>query len=207
MAFIIGIAGGSGSGKSTLANNLAAAFDAQTVTVLRHDNYYKPHSDLSLEERRNLNFDSPDAMDTGLLVEHIKCLKNGQSIQCPIYDFAEHTRKSETITICPTPVIIVDGILIFENEELRTLFDLKIFVDVDADERILRRLIRDCEKRGRTPEDVRRQYIDTVKPMHDKYVEPSKSFADFIIPHGGKNPAVLEVLKCFINEECRMHNA
>ena len=203
--FIIGIAGGSGSGKSTLSNNLASFFDENDVTVLRHDNYYKPHPDLTLEERQKLNFDSPDAMDTALLIEHLKRLKNGESISCPVYDFTEHTRTEETLTINPTPVIIVDGILIFENEELRNLFDLKIFVDVDADERILRRLIRDCKKRGRTPEEVRRQYLDTVKPMHDKYVEPSKDFADFIVPTGGKNPAVLEVLKCFVEGKLRFN--
>ena len=190
---VIGIAGGTGSGKTTLMNNLIREFSGM-VTILSHDNYYKRHDDLTYEERCKLNYDEPAALETDLMAEHLDILRRGEAIDCPVYDFTVHNRSNETITIVPKKVIIVEGILIFENKELRDLMDIKIFVDTDADVRLCRRIKRDVNKRGRTLESVLTQYQDTVKPMHEQYVEPSKKFADIIVPEGGKNLVALEMI-------------
>ena len=190
---VIGIAGGTGSGKTTLMNNIMAQFEGM-VTVLSHDNYYKRHDELTFEERSGLNYDEPDAIETSLMVEHLKKLRNGQAIDCPVYDFTRHNRSDETVCLEPKPVIIVEGILIFENEPLRTLMDIRLFVDTDADVRLCRRIKRDVTKRGRTLESVLTQYQATVKPMHEKYVEPSKKYANLVIPEGGKNMVALDMI-------------
>ena len=190
---VIGIAGGTGSGKTTLMNNIMAQFEGM-VTVLSHDNYYKRHDELTFEERTGLNYDEPDAIETSLMVEHLKQLRQGRAIDCPVYDFTRHNRSDETIHLEPKPVIIVEGILIFENEPLRNLMDIRLFVDTDADVRLCRRIKRDVNKRGRTLESVLTQYQTTVKPMHEKYVEPSKKYANLVIPEGGKNMVALEMI-------------
>ena len=190
---VIGIAGGTGSGKTTLMNNIMEQFSGM-VTVLSHDNYYKRHDELTFEERSGLNYDEPDAIETSLMVEHLKKLRSGQSIDCPVYDFTRHNRSDETIRLESKPVIIVEGILIFENEPLRNLMDIRLFVDTDADVRLCRRIKRDVTKRGRTLESVLNQYQTTVKPMHEKYVEPSKKYANLVIPEGGKNVVALDMI-------------
>ena len=190
---VIGIAGGTGSGKTTLMKNLISRF-GDVVTVISHDNYYKRHDDIPYEERCRLNYDEPSAFDTSLMVYHLDQLRHGYSIECPVYDFTVHNRSSETIHIVPKKVIIVEGILIFENEELRNLMDIRIFVDTDADIRLCRRIKRDVNKRGRTLESVLEQYQQTVKPMHEQYVEPSKKYADVIVPEGGKNLVALDMI-------------
>ena len=190
---IIGIAGGTGSGKTTLVKNLIARF-GENITVLSHDNYYKAHDDLTYEERSLLNYDHPDAFDTDLMIEHLKLLKQGRSIHCPVYDYTVHNRSSEVTLIVPTRVILVEGILIFENRELCDQMDIKIFVDADADVRLCRRIKRDVKKRGRTIESVIAQYLDTVKPMHEQFVEPSKKNANIVVPEGGKNLVALEMI-------------
>ena len=194
---VIGIAGGSGSGKTTLMRNLIEKF-GDVITVLSHDNYYKRHDELTYEERSQLNYDEPNAFDTSLMVYQLDQLRHGQSIDCPVYDFTVHNRSNDTICIVPQQVIIVEGILIFENEQLRDLMDMKIFVDTDADIRICRRMKRDVNKRGRSIESVITQYQQTVKPMHEKYVEPSKKYADLVVPEGGKNPVALAMLELCI---------
>jgi len=190
---VIGIAGGTGSGKTTLMKNLIADF-SEVVTVLSHDNYYKRHDELPYEERCKLNYDEPDALETDLMARHLDVLRSGGEIDCPVYDFTVHNRSDETIRIVPKKVIIVEGILIFENKPLRDLMDIKIFVDTDADVRLCRRIKRDVNKRGRSLESVLQQYQETVKPMHEKYVEPSKKYADIIVPEGGKNMVALDML-------------
>lgn len=190
---VIGIAGGTGSGKTTLMKNLIAEF-SDVVTVISHDNYYKRHDELPYEERCKLNYDEPAALETDLMARHLDILRQGGRVECPVYDFTVHNRSDETITIVPKKVIIVEGILIFENKPLRDLMDIKIFVDTDADVRLCRRIKRDVNKRGRTLESVLTQYQDTVKPMHEQYVEPSKKFADIIVPEGGKNLVALEMI-------------
>ena len=184
---VLGIAGGSGSGKTTLMKNLIAEFQ-NDVTILSHDNYYKRHDELTYEERCLINYDEPAALETDLMARHLDQLRHGQAIDCPVYDFTQHNRSNETIRIEPRKVIIVEGILIFENQPLRDLMDIRIFVDTDADVRLCRRIKRDVNKRGRSIESVIEQYQQTVKPMHEKFVEPSKKKADIIIPEGGKNP-------------------
>jgi uridine kinase len=190
---VIGIAGGTGSGKTTLMKNLIDRF-GDVVTVLSHDNYYRRHDELTYEERCRINYDEPAALETDLMARHLDLLRQGQSIECPVYDFSQHNRSNETITVVPKSVIIVEGILIFENEPLRDLMDIKIFVDTDADVRLCRRIKRDVNKRGRTLESVLLQYQETVKPMHEKYVEPSKRFADIVVPEGGKNLVALDMI-------------
>ena len=190
---VIGIAGGTGSGKTTLMKNIIARF-GDVVTVLSHDNYYRRHDELTYEERCKINYDEPAALETDLMAYHLDLLRSGESIQCPVYDFTQHNRSNETITVVPKSVIIVEGILIFENEPLRDLMDIKIFVDTDADVRLCRRIKRDVNKRGRTLESVLIQYQETVKPMHEKYVEPSKRFADIVVPEGGKNLVALDMI-------------
>ncbi len=190
---VIGIAGGSGSGKTTLMKNIIQRF-GRSVTVLSHDNYYKRHDDLTYEERCKLNYDEPAAFDTDLMVRQLQQLRQGTPIDCPVYDFTVHNRSQETIHIVPEPVIIVEGILIFENQALRDLMDVRIFVDTDADIRLCRRIKRDVNKRGRTLESVLEQYQQTVKPMHEKYVEPSKKYANLVVPEGGKNYVALDMI-------------
>ena len=190
---VIGIAGGTGSGKTTLMKNIVDRFQ-DLVTVISHDNYYKRHDELTLEERSQLNYDEPGALDTSLLAYHLDQLRHGKAIECPVYDFAQHNRSDETIHIEPKPVIIVEGILIFENEPLRELMDIRIFVDTDADIRLCRRVKRDVNKRGRSLESVLLQYQTTVKPMHEKYVEPSKKYANLVVPEGGKNLVALDMI-------------
>ncbi len=190
---MIGIAGGTGSGKSTLTERIKEYF-GQNVTVLMHDNYYKAHDDMTYEERTHLNYDHPNAFDTDLMIEHVKALRAGETITCPVYDFSAHNRSRETITICPNKVMIIEGILIFECKELTDLLDIKIFVDTDADVRILRRILRDVEDRGRSLNSVITQYLNTVKPMHEQFVEPSKKHADIIVPEGGQNRVALEMI-------------
>ena len=190
---VIGIAGGTGCGKTTLMNNLITAF-REDVTILSHDNYYKRHDELTYDERCQLNYDEPAALDTDLMASHLDQLRQGQAIDCPVYDFTQHNRSEETIRIEPKKVIIVEGILIFENQPLRDLMDIRIFVDTDADVRLCRRIKRDVTKRGRSLESVLQQYQKTVKPMHEMYVEPSKKYAHIIVPEGGKNLVALDMI-------------
>ncbi|NCB51081.1 MAG: uridine kinase [Clostridia bacterium] len=197
----IGIAGGTGSGKTTITRQLTSRFGGD-VSVIYHDNYYKAHDDITFEERTRLNYDCPDAFDTWLLVRDLKALKRGETIECPLYDYTVHNRAKETKTISPAPVVIVEGILILQSSELRDLMDIKIFVDTDADVRILRRIVRDVRDRGRSLESVVNQYLGTVKPMHETYVEPSKRFADIIIPEGGHNLVAMSMLIERINAHC-----
>ena len=190
---VLGIAGGTGSGKTTLMKNLIERF-ADHVTVLSHDNYYKRHDELTYEERCQLNYDEPAALETDLMAAHLDKLRSGEAIDCPVYDFTVHNRSNETVHIVPRPVIIVEGILIFENQPLRDLMDIRIFVDTDADVRLCRRIKRDVNKRGRSLESVLQQYQETLKPMHEKYVEPSKRFANIVVPEGGKNLVALDMI-------------
>lgn len=190
---VIGIAGGTGSGKTTLTKRLVERFGAD-VSVLNHDNYYKAHDDMPFEERCKLNYDHPDSFDTDLLVRDLRLLKAGQTVHCPTYDYTVHNRSEATIEVKPAKVIIVEGILIFENQALRDQMDVKLFVDTDADVRILRRLVRDVKERGRSLDSVVGQYLTTVKPMHEAFVEPSKKYADLIVPEGGRNLVALEMI-------------
>lgn len=191
---VIGVAGGTGSGKSTLVKRLQEAFKGDDVATICHDYYYKAHPELTYEERTKLNYDHPQAFDTQMLVEHIKTLKENVPIEHPLYSFVEHDRMAETVLVKPSRVIIVDGILIFENRELRELMDIKVFVDTDADVRLARRILRDVCERGRTMDSVINQYLTTVKPMHEEFVEPSKRYADVIIPEGGFNSVAVRML-------------
>ncbi len=190
---IIGIAGGTGSGKTTLTKRLKERF-GENVSVLYHDNYYKQHDEMPYEERCKLNYDHPDAFDTDRMIRDIQALRRGEVIHCPTYDYTVHNRAEETIEVRPTKVILVEGILIFENRELRDLMDIKIFVDTDADVRILRRILRDVKERGRSLESVVDQYLITVKPMHEQFVEPSKRCSDIIVLEGGHNVVALDMI-------------
>ena len=190
---VIGIAGGSGSGKTTLMKNLINRF-GDDVTVLSHDNYYRPYDELTIEERHAINYDHPDAFDTEMMFEHLKELKAGNPIEGPIYDYATYSRLEETVRIEPKKVILVEGILIFENKPLCSQMDIKLFVDTDADVRLIRRIRRDVAKRGRSLESVLKQYLETVKPMHERFVEPSKKNADLVVLEGGKNLVALEMI-------------
>ena len=191
---IIGIAGGTGSGKTTLTERLREHFGENEVSVINHDSYYKAHDELPYEERCKLNYDHPDSFDTPLLVEHLQQLRAGHSVDVPVYDYTIHNRSKQTVRVNPAPVIIVAGILIFASPELCDLMDMKVFVDTDADVRILRRIVRDVKKRGRTLDSVVNQYLTTVKPMHEQFVEPSKRKADLIVPEGGQNLVALDML-------------
>ena len=199
---VIGIAGGSGSGKTTLMRNLTKGF-GEDITVLSHDNYYRAHDDLPFEQRSKLNYDHPDAFETDLMIRHLRELKKGHPIECPVYDYTIHNRTAETVTIIPKNVIIVEGILIFENKELCDEMDIKIFVDTDADVRLIRRIKRDVAKRGRSLQSVLTQYLDTVKPMHEQFVEPSKKNADMVVLEGGKNLVALEMITSQIQRHIR----
>lgn len=190
---IIGIAGGTGSGKTTITKKLMNQF-GDDVSVIYHDNFYKAHHDMPYEERCRLNYDHPSAFDTDLLIEALKELRRGNSVTCPVYDYSIHDRTDKTITVHPAPVVVVEGILIFENPQLCEQMDVKIFVDTDADVRILRRIVRDVRDRGRSLESVINQYLTTVKPMHEEFVEPSKRRADIIVPEGGHNRVAMDML-------------
>ena len=190
---VIGIAGGTGSGKTTLMKNLMGQFGSE-ITVLSHDNYYRAHHELPYEERCKLNYDEPAAFETELMVRQLKELRAGRAVDCPVYDFTVHNRSDQVIHLVPKSVIMVEGLLIFENKALRDLMDIKIFVDTDADIRLCRRIKRDVNKRGRSMESVLLQYQATVKPMHDQYVEPSKKFADLVVLEGGKNLVALDMI-------------
>lgn len=193
-SFIIGICGGTGSGKTTITDRLSQALSDGGVAVLQQDHYYKDLSHLSHEERAQCNFDHPSSLDTALFVEHVRCLRDGRAIERPLYDFTQHRRLPEKVRVESRPAILVEGILIFENALLRDLMDVKIFVDTDADIRFIRRLARDIRERGRTVESVIEQYQQTVRPMHLEFVEPSKRYADIIIPEGGHNEAGVDLI-------------
>ena len=190
---VIGIAGGTGSGKTTITKKLMQRFGGD-VSVIYHDNYYKAHHDMSYEERAKLNYDHPDSFDTDLLIQAVKELKAGRSVLCPVYDYTIHDRSDKVIEVKPARVVIVEGILIFQSRELCRQMDIKIYVDTDADVRILRRIVRDVRDRGRSLESVVNQYLSTVKPMHEQFVEPSKRNADIIIPEGGHNLVAMEMV-------------
>lgn len=190
---VIGIAGGTGSGKTTLTRHLVDTFGGD-VSVVNHDNYYKAHPNMTYEERAALNYDHPDAFDTDLMVEDLGALCAGKTIHCPVYDYTVHNRSDETVEVHPTKVVIVEGILIFHPKELRDLMDIKIFVDTDADVRILRRILRDVKKRQRSLDSVINQYLDTVKPMHEQFVQPSRQYADLVVLDGGHNLVALDMI-------------
>ena len=197
---IIGIAGGTGSGKTTLAEHIAEAF-GDKVAVIAHDSYYRAQNDRTFEERCAQNYDHPDAFETELLCLHLEELTHGRAVDIPVYDYTVHNRSDKTVRVEPRAVIVLEGILLFHSERLRDMMDLKIFVDTDADERILRRIIRDTKERGRTLDSVIHQYLTTVKPMHDAFVEPYKRYADLIVPGGGSNPVVLDMIMARITKQ------
>ena len=197
---VVGIAGGTGSGKTTITKKLMQRFGGD-VSVIYHDNYYKAHHNMSYEERSRLNYDDPDSFDTDLLIQAVKDLKAGRSVTCPVYDYTIHDRSDQVIVVKPAKVVIVEGILIFQSRELCQQMDIKIYVDTDADVRILRRIVRDVRDRGRSLDSVVNQYLSTVKPMHEQFVEPSKRNADIIIPEGGHNQVAMEM----VMERVRAH--
>ena len=190
---IRGIAGGTGSGKSTFTNRLRDRF-GDNITVIYHDNYYKRHDDIPFEERKKLNYDHPDALETDLLIEHIKRLRNGESIECPVYDYTVHNRSDKTVRIDPRKIILIEGILLLADPRLRSLLDIKIYVEADADERILRRILRDVKERGRDIDNIVEQYLTTVKPMHYLYVEPTRATADIVI-NSGMNDVAFDIVQ------------
>lgn len=200
----IGIAGGTGSGKTTITKRILREFGG-SVSVMYHDNYYKAHDDMPYSERSKLNYDHPNAFDTELMLSHLRALKRGETVQCPVYDYSVHNRSDKTVTIRPARVLVVEGILIFADKALRDEMDIKIYVDTDADVRILRRIVRDVRDRGRSLESVVNQYLSTVKPMHEQFVEPSKRNADIIIPEGGHNMValsmVMERIRAYLERE------
>jgi uridine kinase len=198
---IIGIAGGTGCGKTTVVNTITDELNNNDIVVISQDSYYKDTSHLSYEEREAINFDHPRSIDFNLLVEHMRLLKSGVAIEQPVYSFVVHNRTGETITTTPKPVIIVEGILIFNNAELRDLFDLKIYVHADSDERLIRRLKRDISERGRDMKEVLDRYQNTLKPMHQQFIEPTKEFADLIIPNNNHNSVAIEVVKTIIKNQ------
>lgn len=197
---VVGIAGGTGSGKTTITKKLMQRFGGD-VSVIYHDNYYKAHHNMSYEERSRLNYDHPDSFDTDLLIQAVKDLKAGRSVTCPVYDYTIHDRSDQVVVVKPAKVVIVEGILIFQSRELCQQMDIKIYVDTDADVRILRRIVRDVRDRGRSLDSVVNQYLSTVKPMHEQFVEPSKRNADIIIPEGGHNQVAMEM----VMERVRAH--
>lgn len=197
---LIGIAGGTGSGKSTVAKEMYKGLPAEKIAVIEQDSYYKEQSNISFAERTKTNYDHPDAFDTDLLIEHLKMLINGQSIDKPIYDFEIHNRKKETVRVEPKDIIILEGILVLVEKEIRDLLDIKIFVDTDADVRIIRRIQRDIKERGRTLDSVINQYMNVVRPMHLQFVEPTKRYADIIIPEGGYNKVAIDIMVAKVKE-------
>ncbi|MBQ5363101.1 MAG: uridine kinase [Clostridia bacterium] len=201
---IVGVAGGTGSGKTTLAEHIAAAFGA-SVTVIAHDSYYRLQTGKTYEERCLTNYDHPDAFETDLLRAHLDALCRGQSVDVPVYDYTVHNRSDKVVTVHPTPLIVLEGILIFSDASLRNMMDLRVFVDTDADERILRRILRDTKERARSLDSVISQYLTTVKPMHEAFVEPYKRYADVIVPGGGNNPIALEMIVQCICKQTGLH--
>ena len=205
--YVVGIAGGSGSGKTTLANHIREMVDSEAITSIALDSYYRDFSHLSPEERARVNFDEPGSLEFSLLIDHIKKLKNGVSIETPIYDFKTHTRLKETIAKVPHPVIILEGILIYAEKALNDLIDLKVFIDVTSDIRIIRRIYRDMVERGRFLDSITQQYLKTVRPMHNVYVEPCKEIVDIIIPEGGENKAAVDIIslkiRTVIHQRCK----
>lgn len=201
---IVGIAGGSASGKTTIVNRIREQF-GDDIVVISHDSYYKAHNDLTYDERTRLNYDHPSSFDTELLIRDVEKLKRGEAVDIPVYDYAIHNRSDQTIHVVPKPVILLEGILILENKQLRDLMDVKVFVDTDADERLMRRIRRDTIERARSVSSVLTQYSETVKPMHEQFVEPSKKYADLIIPRGGENLTGINIftehLKAMLREE------
>ena len=193
-SLVVGIAGGTGSGKTTVAHKLAAAMPPGRCVTIEHDAYYRDQSRLPIEERALINYDHPASLESALLAEHLRALRDGRAVDVPIYDFATHTRQTDTRRVAPAPIIIVEGILVFADPALREQMDVKIFVDTDPDIRLMRRIRRDLEVRGRTFQSVRDQYYATVRPMHIEYVEPTKRWADLIVPEGGDNRVALDVL-------------
>ncbi|WP_390524268.1 uridine kinase, partial [Staphylococcus pseudintermedius] len=191
---IIGIAGGSGSGKTSVTNKIMNNLEGHSVALIEQDYYYKDQSHLTFEQRLKTNYDHPFAFDNDLLIQNLKSLQSGQSVEVPTYDYTNHTRSDKTIAFQPKDVIIVEGIFALENEELRNMMDVKIYVDTDADLRILRRLVRDTKERGRTMESVIDQYLTVVRPMHNQFIEPTKKFADIIIPEGGSNKVAIDIM-------------
>ena len=200
---VIGIAGGTGSGKTTVVNKIINSFPAGEVAVIPQDSYYKDSSHVPVEERKNINFDEPDAFDWPLLVKHLRELKQGKEVQMPTYSYLTCTRQPETVGIVPSDVIIVEGILVLTDSVLRDMLDVKVFVDADADERLIRVIARDCIERGRTPQMVIDRYQDVLKPMHCQYIEPCKRFADLIIPQGGSNTVAINLLTDYIESRLR----
>ena len=194
MTLVVGIAGATGSGKTTVARRLTEALPRGSVALMQHDSYYRDRSDLSYEARCELNFDHPDSLETSLMVEHLQHLRAGKAVRIPIYDFTTHRRLADTHRLEPGAVVVVEGILVLADPDLRAMLDIKVFVDTDADIRVFRRIRRDIEQRGRSFESVRRQYYSTVRPMHQQFVEPSKRWADIIMPEGGHNQVALDLL-------------
>lgn len=201
----IGITGGTGSGKSTIAREIYKQFDDSCIAMLEQDSYYKDQSDLSFEERVKTNYDHPDAFDTSLLVEHLNLLLEGQSIKKPIYNFEIHNRIEETVSVEPKEIIIVEGILVLQEKVLRDMLDIKLYVDTDADVRFIRRLVRDISERGRTTDSVIKQYLNVVKPMHEQFTEPTKRYADIIIPEGGHNKVAIDIITSNIRQTLQKH--
>ncbi len=191
---VIGVAGGTGSGKTTVSEAILERVGRERIAYIQHDAYYRDRSDLPFEERTRLNYDHPDALENELLIRHIHQLRKGRAVQVPVYDFTTHTRSTETRTVQPEPVVLLEGILIFVDKALRALMNIKIFVDTDSDIRFIRRLNRDIQERGRTMESVCKQYLETVRPMHLEFVEPSKRYADVIIPEGGFNTIAIDMM-------------
>jgi uridine kinase len=194
MTLVVGIAGATGSGKTTVARRLTEELPRGSVALLQHDSYYRDRADLSYAERCELNFDHPDALETSLMVEHLQQLREGKAVRVPIYDFTTHRRQPETQRLEPGAVVVVEGILVLADPDLRAMLDIKVFVDTDADIRVFRRIRRDIEQRGRSFDSVRKQYYSTVRPMHQQFVEPSKRWADVIVPEGGRNQVALDLL-------------
>jgi uridine kinase len=203
---LIGITGGTGSGKSTIAREIYQKFGQECIAMIEQDSYYKDQSHLSLEDRCKTNYDHPDAFDTALLLQHLTQLLEGQAIEKPMYDFEVHNRKTETVRVEPRDIIILEGILILQEPEIRNLLDIKIYVDTDADVRIIRRLIRDINERGRTVDSVINQYLNVVRPMHLQFTEPTKRYADIIIPEGGHNKVAIDILVANIKQFLQKEN-
>ncbi len=197
---LIGIAGGTGSGKSTIAREIYNRFNEDCIAMVEQDSYYKDQSNIAFEERIKINYDHPKAFDTELLVEHLKTLLKGEAIEKPLYDFEIHNRKKETVRVEPKDIIIVEGILILEDPAIRDILDIKIYVDTDADVRIIRRMLRDINERGRTVDSVINQYLNVVRPMHMQFVEPTKRYADIIIPEGGHNKVAIDIIVANIKQ-------
>jgi len=207
MTLVIGIAGGTGSGKTTIARKIESSVPIEQVNRIEHDSYYRDRDDLSYEDRCKLNFDHPSALETPLFVEHVKALKKGETVEVPIYDFTKHRRKEETRRVDPKPILIVEGILALAEPKLRAEMDIKLYVDTDADIRAFRRIRRDLEQRGRDFDSIREQYYDTVRPMHLQFVEPSKRWADLILPEGGDNRVALDVLMAKLKSVVGTHSS